>query len=102
MAAGPSLPTMMVSTTPCAIQPSSLSTTGIASASIARNSLLQSAWTTTSWVIFLMYMDRDQPQPLQSWVHPQGWVPQVRRAFVFAPSLGGPKLNQNKFTRSGT
>src|SRR3984885_8433591 len=38
MAAGPSLPTMMVSTTPCAIQPSSLNTTGTASTTMARNS----------------------------------------------------------------
>ena len=38
MAAGPSLPTMMVSTMPSAIQPSSLKTTGTASATIAPNS----------------------------------------------------------------
>jgi hypothetical protein len=35
IAAGPSLPTIMVSTTPIAIQPSSLSTTGTASFTIA-------------------------------------------------------------------
>ena len=38
MAAGPSLPTMMVSTTAWAIQPSSLSTTGTARITSARNS----------------------------------------------------------------
>jgi len=37
----------MVSTTPCSIQPSSLSTTGTASATIARSSILQLDWLET-------------------------------------------------------
>src|SRR5258708_2925918 len=56
MEAGPSLPTMMVSTTPWAIQPSSERTTGTASAIMARSSLPHSALATTSRAIFLLYM----------------------------------------------
>src|SRR5580698_2349008 len=52
IAAGPSLPTMMVSTTPCAIQPSSLSTTGTASTTSARSSALHSGF---DWLISPMY-----------------------------------------------
>src|SRR5579863_5133298 len=43
MASGPRRPTMMLSTTPCAIQPNSLNTTGTASTIIARSSRHHSA-----------------------------------------------------------